>query len=375
MAPKRFPKTTPKLEPEFFEEPTQSEVDIEDFLIEWAPQTSIVEIYRRKEDGSMPHLKRVGIEILRADLYGFLRDKFGNGKFILQFKDANRRIVKNLTVDVDGAPAVVLNPGSANNGSPFHEQLILAMIAAQKPAPPIDMGTLLTGLGTMLAALKPAPAPATDPAAMLQAMAATFQQLKPPDDNVDKALSIISKAKDLAGESSGNGDSWSGLIKEGFSAAAQVFSGRQNPTRANLPPGAMPTGLTLTGVQQPAHELQPQPMREKSSDELLQEWLQTQIGFLKTKARAGKDPDFWAEYTLENSEEPGCAAILEALRRGATFQHLLTFDPEIGKDPVLANWFQQFYEALQSEPDETMDSTGTGRNAPDPGGHEKPSAS
>jgi len=373
MARRKQPQ--PKIaEDEFLEEPSQSEVDIEDFLIEWAPQTSVVEIYRRKEDGSMPHVKRVGIEILRADLYGYLRDKFGNGKFILQFKDANRRIVKNLTVDVEGAAAIVPNGNGNPTGNTFLEQLLLTMIAAQRPAPPLDMGALMTGLGAMIGALKPS---ASDPAAMLAAMATTFQQLKPPEDNVDKALSIISKAKDIAGDNGGGGDSWPGLIKEGLSAVTQVISSRQNgnpagPLRGNLPPGAVATGMTMTAAY-PAEN--PPMAREKSSDEILQEWLQAQIGFLKTKARAGKNPDFWAEYTLENPEEPGCAAILEALRRGATFQHLLTFDAEIGKDPMLAGWFQYFYEALQSDPDKDMDSPGPGGDAPNPGSDAKPSTS
>jgi hypothetical protein len=96
---------------------------------------------------------------------------------------------------------------------------------------------------------------------------------------------------------------------------------------------------------------------------------------LKSKALAGKDPEGWAEHVFDNPEEPGNAAILEAMRRGATFQHLLTFDPEIGKNPILAGWFQQFYEALSTELSENVDPPGPGRDAPDPGGNENSSGS
>jgi hypothetical protein len=108
---------------------------------------------------------------------------------------------------------------------------------------------------------------------------------------------------------------------------------------------------------------------EKTGDQLLQEWVTAQLQFLKMKARAGKDPAIWVDYTLDNAEEPGNAAILEAMRRGATFQHLLTFDAEISKDPILAGWFQNFYEDLHAALNEDLDTHGTGGNPPDAGGN------
>jgi hypothetical protein len=375
--PKPGPK--PKVdrpEPDYWNEErlTNAEEDIEDFLDEWSPGTSVVEIYEMKRDGSRPHMERVDINILKADLFGYLREHFGAGKYLLQFKDSQRRIRKSLVVDVGGPKGTTVDRPQSS----FMEQMLLTMIAAQKPIPPpppIDMGTLLTGLGTMLAAMKPSPPPAgADPAAMLQAMAATFQQLRPADDNVEKALSIISKAKDIAGNGGGNTeDSWPGLLKEGITTVAGIFTNRNNgnppaPARPAIPPGAQP--VTLPTVAAPAHM---EPATEKTADMILQEWLQAQLGFLKMKARAGKEPEDWVDYVLDNQEEPGAAAILEALRRGATFQHLLTFDPEIGKDPVLANWFQRFYEDLQTELKKAMDTGGPGGDASNPGGNEKSS--
>lgn len=355
-------------------DPTPTELDIEDFLLEWAPQTAVVEIYRRKEDGSMPHIKRVGMDILRADLYGYLRDKFGNGKYILQFKDANKRIVKNLTVDVEGAPALAPQ-GNGTGGGTFLEQLLLTMIANQRPAPPpppLDMGALMTGLGTVLAALRPQ---GGDPAAMLAAMAQTWASLKPPEGGgVKQALDLISAAKDLVPGGAKEDDSWPGLIKEGVSAVASVFSARMatpppaagNPRPPGIPPGAVPV------AQIPASIPETQPAPPNDPEEILKQWILAQLDFLKKKARAGKNPEDWVDYVLDNREEPGCAAILEAMRRGATFQHLLTFDPEIGKDPVLAGWFQEFYEDLHAEFKKAMDTGGPGGDAPDPGGDAEP---
>lgn len=350
--------------------PTQAEMDIEDFLDEWAPQTSVVEIYQRKSDGSMPHQERVGTEILRTDLYGYLRDKFGAGKFILQFKDADRKIRKCLTVDVGAGEKTMSNPTGAIGGDShlqfmreqmqMQQTLLTTLIASMRPPPALDIGAMMTGMGAMIGALKPS---ASDPAAMLAAMAATFQQLKPADDNVEKALSIISKAKDIAGNGGGDGDSWAGVVKEGVTAVAQAFkqpNAASNP-RPGIPPGAVPAQLNAGA-----------PATEKTQDELLQEWLDVELAFLKKKALAGKDPEFWADYILQNEEEPGSAAILQALQRGAAFQHLIAFDPEIGKNPVLAGWFQKFYEALHADLHEDMDTSGAGGDAPDPGGNAEP---
>lgn len=382
-------KKPPKEDPEF-PDLTPTEWDIEDFLEEWAPQTAVVEIYRRKDDGSMPHLRRVDISILQADLYGYLRQHFGNGRYVLQFKNEQRKIVKRLTIDVEGSEKVPVMSTQPNGGfdhvafmreqMQMQQTLLMGLLGSMKGP---DMGTLLTGLGTMLGAVKPVQ---SDPAAMLTAMAATFQQLKPPSEGgVKQALDLISAAKDLVPGGERSDDSWTGLIKEGVSVVANVLGSRQPAqpaqvvARPGVPPGAIPSGMvyqtTLTNPNPgpTAPETQPAQITEENPDVLLQRWITAQLSFLKTKARSGRDAADWVDYCLDNADEPGNAAILEAMRRGATFQHLLTFDPEIGKDPVLAGWFQTFYEELQAALNDPMDTGGPGGNPEDLGGNGKPS--
>jgi hypothetical protein len=359
---------------------TNSEIDIEEFLDEWGPGTAVVEIYRMKQDGSRPHVTRVSIDVLKADLYGFLREHCGAGKFCLQFKDAQRRIRKSIVVDVEMERGAV--PGAPVNND-FQQQMILALIAAQKPAPPVDVGAILAGMGAMMTALKPT-APAADPSQMLQSITTTFATLKSAageEGGIQKALNLINAAKDLVpGGAEKTDDSWLGVAKDVTRTVVEVLRPKPNGngfehTPAALPavpPGALPTARVYNADVAPgvADAAAGQP---KNPEDILKEWIGAQLAFLKTKARAGKDPEFWVEYTLENAEEPGNAAILEAMRRGATFQHLLTFDPEIGKDPVLAGWFQRFYEELHAEFNADLDSGGPGGNAPDPGGNAKPS--
>lgn len=369
--PKPKPSQESSLEEQLLAEDriTSSELDIEDFLDEWAPGTSVVEIFELRRDGSRPHMERVAMDILKEDLYGYLREHFGPAKYMLQFKDAARRIRKCLNVDVGGQKQNLAGSIPLPQSS-FMEQMVLAMIAAQKPAPPLDVAAMMAGIAAMVAALKPAPA--TDPAAMLTAMAATFQQLKPPSEGgVKQALDLIAAAKDLVPGGSTD-DSWPGLIKEGVTAVAQVFGKQTQPANGNSAPvPRIPPGAQLA-------EAQPSVKTEtasKNQDQILQEWLTAQLAFLKTKAKAGKDPDFWVDYVLENEEEPGNAAILEALRRGATFQHLLNFDPEISNNPVLAGWFQKFYEALHADLQADVDTPGKGGDTANPGRDEKPGSS
>jgi hypothetical protein len=98
-----------------------------------------------------------------------------------------------------------------------------------------------------------------------------------------------------------------------------------------------------------------------------------QISALKEKAKLGKNPEFWAEYIITNEEEPGCKALLYVIDNGATFEHLLTFDPEIAQNPQLTFWFRKVYDGLRSD-DGNVDTAGKGGDAgnPKPDGNASP---
>ncbi len=89
-------------------------------------------------------------------------------------------------------------------------------------------------------------------------------------------------------------------------------------------------------------------MIRDSAEDNLRRWLTAQVAYFKEKAKVGKDPGFWIDYVFENSEEPGCQAILYAIRQGATFENLLAFDPEIGQNPQLTLWFTELYNGVKS---------------------------
>ena len=194
----RSKKTT--LEDLDFPEPSQEDFDLEEFLGEVGPGTSVIDIFRIKTDGSRPRVARVTLDVLREDVYGYLAESFGTGKYDLQFKGADKRIkaCKRLAVE---APGTVPNNGihhSNGNGNTqpnsFERELLLSMIAAQKP---IDIGSLLQGL----AAMKPAaPPPPPDPTMMFTAILTAVTGIKPADDSLDKMQKMAAFMKDLMPE-------------------------------------------------------------------------------------------------------------------------------------------------------------------------------
>ena len=78
-------------------------------------------------------------------------------------------------------------------------------------------------------------------------------------------------------------------------------------------------------------------------------YLRQGLAYLKPKAAAGKDVEIIADFVWENQEDAEWTAILGAIEQGATFEHLLQFDPEIGQNPTLRAWFEKFYRELHNE--------------------------
>jgi len=379
-------RKTKSIDPLFDTElPAQAEIDIEDFLEEWAPDTVVVEIYQYMKDGSRPHQERLGIEILKSDLYGYLRENYGGGKFELQFKDRQRRIRKSLTVTVGAGPKA--GQPVAPNGKPasndYMSELMLALIASLKPAPAQDLGSMMTGLAAMLSAMQPKTQP-DSAAAMLQAMATTFTSLKPKEtDSLAQFKEMVTLTKDLMPDSKQPiEENMYTVAKELGQKALDAFSGRAGGEAPRaLPPGAQvappvrmiqaPAGNGVTG--QPGAPTEAP--KARTQQENIQDWIRVQLGFLKQKAAANKDAGFWIDYIFENEEEPGCAAILAALEGGASFEDLLQFDPDIAQNPALNTWFRTLYDGLRAEVDKVLDSAGRSGDAGHAGSDAKASTS
>lgn len=282
-----------------------------------------------------------------------LQDEYGEGKYRLRYrsrkKDGKFTFEGTRTVNIAHNPRkarekLAADRANGTNGqhfdnNNFNERLILALIAAQKPAPAFDM----VGLAALITAVTGNGKGQTDIGAIVTA----FTQLKaaadPKDvkaelrDALELARSLVPGAPAPGAAGAGDGEldtSWPGIIK----GVLQTFTGPRRPPAA----GGRVIPASVAGDE----EFEDDPAGQDPGA-TMQQWLMGQLQFLKSKAISKKPVDFWIRYTIDNAEEAGNQAIFEALRGGATFEHLLMFDPEIATTPALRVWFQQFYDGLK----------------------------
>ncbi len=344
-----MPKTSKALKDELEGLPPVEDFDLEEFLETVGPGTSVIDIFRVKSDGSTPRVGRVTLDVLREDVYGYLAETFGTGKYDLQFKGPDKRFraQKRLAVEAPGPPPPIhyANGNGNGNGGGAERELMLALIATLRPPPPIDIGSLLQGL----AAMKPAaPPPPPDPTAMFSAILTAVTAVKGSDDGgLDKFSKMVSIVKDMMPEAKGEEN----LYTAGKEIARELigkFAGPSTP--------ATPVNAPL----QPLDAASPPPALPPSAltEETLNRWIVMQLSFLKEKAKQDKDPSFFAEYILDNGEEPGCAAVQVAMQRGVTFEMICEFDADIKSNPQINLWFRRLYDDLHAELFPAVDTAG-----------------
>jgi hypothetical protein len=363
------------VDPEDFA-PTQEEVDFETFLEEIGPGTSTIDIFRCNRDSTRSHEERVEFQALQADVFGYLRSNYGAGKFLLLFRDGARRFKGSKTITIGGGPGAQQQPQPqplhSNGPAGDHLQFMREQMTMQQ--------TLLTGLisamkppdltpiaNAMIAANKP-----QNPAEMLTAVTTVFTALKGPakdEDWLDRAGKIITLAKGLSpSNSDGAEDNLYTVIKEvgrdwlahqqGFAPGngAAAITARQ--TAAVAPPQTTAALMEVNSTE--------------VNEQNFAQWIRAGLVYLKDKAKRGKDIETVLDWMFENHEEPQFNALLGAVQRGATFEHLLQFDPEIVQNPALVEWFKALYDGIQAEiqNQKSVDSAGPGGNPDNATPHE-----
>ncbi len=362
--------------------PTQAEADIQDFLENIGPGETIVEVFRMRDDGRRPNCGKVTLDILMEDCFSYLRDKFGPGRYLLRFKGEDRRYLpKSKVLEVEGEapkvfePSLLQHPSSSNsNGSSdtmltmmmsqmqFQQNMILSLIQNGKSNGP--------DLTSLISVLKPA-----DPMAMLGSLSTMLTALRPTEGkqtSIGETLEVIKTAKELVGDGgsgSSNTDSYLAVGSKLLDTIGKIASNRQASAPQPNPPAE---SASVRSYVEPAALPSPQPAEPKpDTEEIMIQWLKVGLSTLKQKARAGKDPDVWIDYIFDNQEEPWCTAILQAMEKGVTLDHLYAFDPEFKDDPVLSGFIGKVYEGLHaelpnSERGEDVDTAGAGGNVADP---------
>lgn len=316
--------------------------DVEEFMAD-QDEAAIVMVYKIGKPGERDgFLDTLSMGAIRSpSCQQVVRDTWGAGSYRLKLKAPDARGVMKWagakTITIAEQPKTAVNGHTAGPTDYWREesnkqqQLILALIASQKPQS-LDLAGLAALVGTLTGGNKQSD---------LAGVVAAFTALKSaaePKDGVEQIKSALELARSINGPAApaagdGEGDtSWPGLIRGAISA---FTGGMQPPQQQRQLPAGAPGAPAADNNDEPSEE------------EMWQQWLSGQLGFLKTKAKAGKPVQDWIKYTVENPDEVGNQAIYGALKGGATFEHLLAFDPEIATNAALRVWFQQFYDGLK----------------------------
>jgi hypothetical protein len=364
---------------------TDEDFEFEDFLDELGPEISTVSIFRVLRDGSREHVDKVSLSELITDVYGWLREQCGPGKYQLYFRGADRRYRGAKTVSVGerkSANGAQLAAGANGHASTNHQewmekqftlqqQFITGLLASMKGP---DVGALLTGL----AHLTPK---APDSAAMLTAVATVFTSLRGPqkdEDWLQRAKTILELAKDMQPDSTGKDTVWSVVKDVGKEVVHRLAAPGANGN------GSAPLTATTTTMTRSAAPIEV--VVERPADVALAadivspvvspastaptngaglnlpqnaaDWLRVGLGYLKEKAKLFKEPEIYIDLMFDNVEEPQWKAIISSVREGATIDNLLEFDPEIKQNEGLRNWFMRVYNGVHSELFPPLDSSG-----------------
>jgi hypothetical protein len=333
--------------------PTEAQMQVDDFFDEIEPNVAYIEIYRVRDDGRRPNCGRVTLDILRTDYAGYLRDKYGAGRYLMMGKDVKNSFLRSKMVDVEAERTPTPNGNGHGTGS--ERELMLALISTLRPPPPVDIGSLLQGL----AAMKPAaPPPPPDPTQMFTAILTAVTAVKGTDDGMERLQKMMALVKDMLPEGKQEENVYT-VVKDVGTKLVNAFTQPRGPAEPQPVPSIEPQ-------PQPAAILPPSALTE----ETLQRWIVTQLTFLKDKARQDKDPGVFADYILDNGDEPGCAALVVAMQRGVTFDMLCEFDADIKTNPQLNLWFKRLYDELHSELFAPVDTAGGAGDV----GHAPPNA-
>jgi hypothetical protein len=343
--------------------PDDTQEDLYTFIEEVGPNISTVDIFRLNKDGSRPHVDRVTLDAIKEDVYGYLHG-IGAGKYLLQFKSADRMIRRTKVIEVAGPTGVV--PGTAAPAAgQEHVQFLREQMAQQQTLLLALIGNLGKGGGPDLSFLSGVLKP-PDMTPVVTLMTAMLGR-KDDGGGLAMAKTIVELSRDLAPDG-GREESWLSVAKDvGGRVVDTIGVALRQPsaTQPMLPPAAV---VVPPAPPRPANGAtiskngSPLVTRENFAD-----YIRQGLAYLKEKARVNKDVEVIADFVVENHDEPQWTAILGAIEQGATFENLLQFDPEIATTANLRAWFQSFYDELHDAIFNPVDSAGAARDAANPG--------
>jgi hypothetical protein len=359
---KPFARRTREIE----EELSPEEWELVDFIEEIGPSIARVYIWRVPKHGENEYIDRVDVSMLKDGAEDYLRDTYGAPcKYFLRFKGSDGRWKFSKTLNIGNADktSVVNGQNGSQAGSHAISQTSAKEAALDKELEVMRQRqheafmALLTNIGK---------GPSTpDPSGMLTSVVGAFTALKAatnPDGGLDikKFKEIFETVNAIRGPGQTEENMYT-VVKDLGSKVVETVQAWRQPAALGPAPGVLPA--STPGGPAPANG---------GGQMSVQDWIKMQLHYLKQKALADKDVEFWIDYIFDNEEEPGCAALLYAMRQNATFDQLLQFDPEIAQNPKLTTWFKALYDGVLSEINTPVDTTGKAGNPGNPAGNGTP---
>jgi hypothetical protein len=236
-----------------------------------------------------------------AEIHGVrdrLRDEYGSGTYRIRIYK-NNKIARQLDYQIE-APTKKTTP--ANTSDPSLNAIIQILQDSNK-----QQMELMERIARQSTAVAP-PVAAIDPIAMMEKLSTIMKNIAPvpvaaPETNLDTFMKAAEFVRDMTPDGNSGGGGWMEVLKEVLrhpsvgEAIATIATNRAPPQRRQAPVIAQPANPTI------APPAQPQTPVNQQSQAALGEQLQNNIRYLIGRAEGGSNPDLYAEWLLDNTNE------------------------------------------------------------------------
>jgi hypothetical protein len=279
-----------------------------------------VVIYRVDPRGKREYLGSVAADVVDED---FLQRTYGGGRFYVRLVDDRGQYLQQMTCDIAELPgaAQAAPPGAESDGARLQLDILREQVARQHEMILQLVTSRNSGGGSIneiVAAVAELKKMSTNggPSDTEAAIKTTLDALR----------SGIQIAQNAQGQKD-NKEIWLDVVERGLALLPQVLS--RLPLSTGRPGAA-------AGEPNGARAADPNATREL---------LAQGLAYLKSKARAGKDPDLYIDLIVENLDEPQWLGLARELTAGG-FDGLAAVDPEISHAPYEV-WFRRLYEGVK----------------------------
>jgi hypothetical protein len=268
----------------------------------------------------------------------YIQSEYGEGKYVVKLHDIDGSYIASKRLNIGPPPA---------------RQVLQAQADLQRPAEILG-NTQLELLRAELAANRELLARLIDKVGMnhgssvselteVLRIAQTMNPVKEPGAVLSQLVDVFKAGLNLGASGGAPEKSWTDTVKNVLDSIPEVISMLKPPGVPGAEPGK---NLVETAPAQPA-----------PADARLA-MLRNGIAYLKSKARAGKDPGLWIDFVVDNLDEPQWADMATYLEK--PFDEIAqALDPEIML-PIYRPWFEQLFRGLSHAIRERVD---TGRPA------------